>query len=170
MLGLETNMGIFLSHRPTKIRHLIFVLACSTSWFLYLHRFTWNFIGPELEKTHGFSKTELGTLFSFFTPAYGSLQIPSGILTDFVGPHLFLGLIIILWSLILPLHAMATSFSSMAIVRLLFGISQAGCYPNLTKITQLWFPPRNRTIIQGWVATFFGRGGGAASPLYLVPS
>ena len=150
---------------PTRVRWLVFGLACASSWMLYLHRYTWNFIGPELEKSYGLSKAELGTLFSFFIPPYGLLQIPSGILSDLVGPHLFLGLITILWSLSLPLHAVAGSFASLAVVRVLFGVFQAGCYPNLAKVTQVWFPRSRRTIVQGWVATFFGRGGGAMSPI-----
>ena len=159
-----TSMGQPLQS-PTRVRWLVFGLACASSWMLYLHRYTWNFIGPELERTHGLSKAELGTLFSFFIPPYGLLQIPSGIVSDLVGPHLFLGLIMILWSLALPLHAAAGSFFSLAAVRVLFGTFQAGCYPNLAKVTQVWFPRSRRTIIQGWVATFFGRGGGAMSPI-----
>ncbi len=152
--------------RPTRVRWLVFSLACGSSWILYLHRYTWNFIGPELEKTHGFSKTELGTLYSLFNPSYGFLQIPSGILSDLVGPHLFLGIIILLWSIALPAQAAAVGFYSLAGIRLLFGATQAACYPNLAKVTQVWFPRSRRTIVQGWVATFFGRGGGALSPIF----
>ena len=151
--------------RPTQIRWLVFSLACGSSWFLYLHRYTWNFIGPELERTHGFSKTELGTLFSLFVPSYGLLQIPSGILSDLIGPHFFLGPIIVLWSLALPAHAWAAGFYSLATIRLFFGAAQAGCYPNLAKVTRVWFPQPSRTIVQGWVASFFGRSGGAVSPI-----
>jgi sugar phosphate permease len=53
----------------------------------------------------------------------------------------------------------------MAGVRLLFGLAQAGCYPNLSKTTKLWFPSSERTAVQGWVASFFGRMGGATSYL-----
>ena len=161
----SSGSGPESQQRPTRVRWLVFSLACGSSWILYLHRYTWNFIGPELEKTHGFSKTELGTLFSLFNPSYGLLQIPSGILADLVGPHLFLGTIILLWSVALPGQAAAVGFYSLAAVRLLFGAAQAGCYPNLAKVTQVWFPRSSRTIVQGWVATFFGRGGGALSPI-----
>ena len=72
----------------------MFALACGASWFLYLHRYTWNVIAPYLEQDYGLSKTELGGIYSFFTPTYGLGQIPSGILCDWIGPHFFLGLII----------------------------------------------------------------------------
>ena len=74
-----------LQERPTNVRWLTFGLACGTSFFLYLHRYVWNLIGPELAKEYGLSKTELGTLFSFFSPTYGFGQIPSGIVCDLLG-------------------------------------------------------------------------------------
>ena len=147
-----------MQERPTRVRWLVFSLACGSSWILYLHRYTWNFIGPELEKAHGFSKTELGTLFSLFSPSYGFLQIPSGILSDLVGPHFFLGTIILLWSLALPSQAAAVGFYSLAGVRLLFGATQAGCYPNLAKVTQVWFPPIQAHYRPGVGGNFFRAG------------
>jgi hypothetical protein len=34
---------------PTRIRWLIFSLACATSWLLYLHRYAWGVIKPSLK-------------------------------------------------------------------------------------------------------------------------
>lgn len=154
--------------RPTHVRWMVMGLACFTSWFLYLHRYTWNFIGPELEKEYGFSKTAIGSLATFFNISYGAGQLPSGILSDFIGPHLFLGLIIVAWSLVLPVHGFVSNYSGLAATRLAFGAAQAGAYPNLAKVTQSWFPLSSRTIVQSIVATFFGRGGGAMSSIILA--
>jgi sugar phosphate permease len=148
---------------PTKRRWVIFALACGTSFLLYLHRFTFNFIGPKLKEEYGFNDTQIGTLGSLFNWTYGSLQIPSGIAADFFGPHFFLGTIMAVWSIALAMHGFGQGFYSLGAVRLLFGIGQAGAYPSLSNVTQSWFPQSGRTIIQGWVATFFGRGGGFMS-------
>ena len=160
-------MASVSSERPTRVRWLMFSLACGTSWFLYLHRYTWNVIGPYLAEDYGLSKTELGTIFTFFTPTYGIGQIPSGILCDFIGPHMFLGVIIVLWSLVMPLYGVAGGRTGLIAVRLAFGAAQAGTYPSLSKVTATWFPVKTRTIIQGWVATFFGRSGAAMSSIIL---
>ena len=48
-----------IDERPTLVRWLMFALACGASWFLYLHRYTWNVIAPYLEQDFGLSKTEL---------------------------------------------------------------------------------------------------------------
>tara|TARA_B100000029_G_scaffold89917_1_gene79662 strand:- start:188 stop:1612 length:1425 start_codon:yes stop_codon:yes gene_type:complete len=165
--NMEPLPGDVTPQRPTAVRWLMFVLACGSSWFLYLHRYTWNVIAPYLEQDYGLTKTELGAIFGFFTPTYGVGQIPSGILCDWIGPHVFLGVIIILWSLVVPLYGVAGGRSGLIGLRLVFGAAQAGTYPALSKVTGTWFPVKTRTIVQGWVATFFGRSGGAMSSIIL---
>ncbi len=153
--------------RPSKIRWLIFVLACGTSFFLYLHRYTWNIIGPKIQEEFMLSEIQTGALGGFFNWTYGPGQIPSGMLCDYIGPHLFLGIIIVLWSLALPCLGLMGNYSSLAGMRFLFGATQAGAYPSLAKVSRTWFPAESRTIMQGWIATFFGRGGGFLSPIIL---
>ena len=142
--------------------------ACATSFLLYLHRYTWNIIRPELQEQYGFSNTQLeamGTAF-YFTYAIG--QVPSGIVIDLFGPHLFLAAIIFLWAFVVPLHAISGNVYSLGTVRLLFGGAQAGCYPALGQVTRTWFPLRVRTQVQGWVASFSGRGGAALSSVIMA--
>lgn len=152
---------------PTRIRWLMFALACGTSWFLYLHRYAWGIIGPEIKKTYGFSNTQTQFVFSLFYYTYAAGQIPSGVAIDYFGPHLFLGTSILLWSAALIGFGVTRSLPALGALRLLFGVAQAGCYPGLTKATRVWFPLRSRTTVQGWVATTFGRAGGAMSTIVL---
>ena len=153
--------------RPTNKRWVIFFLACGTSWFLYLHRYTWNFIEPKLTDEYGLSKTETGFLGSLFNWSYGGCQIPSGMIVNWFGPHLFLGLIIALWSVGLAMQGMYSNIWYLRGVRIFFGTCQAGCYPALLHVTHTWFPKSSRTSIQGWVAAFFGRGGGFMSSILM---
>ena len=153
---------------PTNRRWVIFAFSCAASFLLYFHRYTWNVIRPLLQEEYGFSNTQLelmGTAF-YFTYAIG--QIPSGIISDLFGTHLFLVAIIAAWSLTLPLHGFSGRLGSLISVRLLFGAVQAGAYPALGQVTRSWFPPGARTQMQGWVASFFGRGGGAASSFVMA--
>lgn len=152
-----------LDDRPTKVRWLIFALICCTSFTLYLHRYTWGFIKNDVREEFNWSYGELGILDASFNLSYGLGQVPSGMLGDWFGPHALLGLIILLWSLAMGAIVLVGSYTAAVIARLAFGATQAGCYPTLSKVTKLWFPLRVRTSVQGWVATFFGRGGGAAS-------
>ncbi len=153
--------------QPTNVRWGIFALACGTSFLLYLHRYSWNIIGPKLQAEFSFTNTQAGFLFSLFYWTYAAGQIPSGIITDRVGAHKVLTIIIGAWSVALAGIAHTGNLILLGFFRLLFGATQAGCYPALTKISQQWFPPRQRTVMQGWVATTFGRAGGAMSPIIL---
>lgn len=157
-----------VEERPTKVRWLIFSLACGTSWFLYLHRYTWNFVAPKLKEEYGWSDQQAQAVYSFFNITYGLGQIPSGILCDFLGPHVFLASIICLWSVSLPLHGLAANRSLLELVRLMFGAAQAGTFPILAKVSRTWFPLSYRTSVQACIATFSGRGGGAMASIIMA--
>lgn len=146
-------------------RWIVFGLAAATSFVLYLHRYTWNFIRPELMSEYRFSNQEMGILDTAFYASYSLGQIPGGIVCDMFGPHLFVGIIIAIWSLTMPCLGLAGSMNGLIAARLGFGAAQAGCYPSLAKVTREWFPIAQRTTIQGLVASFFGRSGGAMSSL-----
>lgn len=155
------------AQRPTNRRWVMFALAAGTSFILYLHRYTWNVLRPEIKDEFDLTNTQVDSLYTFFNMTYAFGQIPGGIICDFFGPHLFLGLIIGLWSLSLPLLGAATGMTGLSLSRFGFGATQAGCYPSLAKVSREWFPPDNRTTLQGLVASFFGRSGGAVSPIIL---
>ncbi|MFN9911069.1 MAG: MFS transporter, partial [Pirellulaceae bacterium] len=74
---------------------------------------------------------------------------------------------ILLWSLLLPFHGWGGSYTSLYLVRTFFGAAQAGCYTALSLVTRLWFPIERRTQVQGWIASAFGRGGGAMASLVM---
>ena len=154
--------------RPTNVRWLIFALACGTSWLLYVHRYTFNFIKPELAREYGYTETRLGGLFSLFYYTYGGVQLPAGMFCDIAGSRVFLGAIIALWSLALAATGMSGDYRLLAAWRLLFGGAQAGAYPVLAKTSRVWFPRHQRTTLQGIVATTCGRLGGALSPIVMA--
>ncbi|MBI3865269.1 MAG: MFS transporter [Planctomycetia bacterium] len=151
----------------TRIRWLVFVLASGTSFLLYLHRYTWGILKVSVGDEFGWDNQELGWLDSAFMVSYAGGQIPGGMLGDWFGPRIVLSGMILVWSLSMGGMALARGFASMTTARVLFGFAQAGCYPNLSKVTKVWFPVPDRTAVQGWVASFFGRMGGAAAFILL---
>lgn len=149
--------------RPTQVRWLVFVLASGMSFLLYLDRYSWGFVRAEMQSEFGWDDPTMGWLDSAFMFSYAIGQIPGGMLGDWYGPRAVLTGIALLWSLAMGGTALARGLVSLSAIRALFGLGQAGCYPNLTKVTKVWFPLGERTAVQGWVASFFGRMGGAAS-------
>ena len=140
------ELAPIIGERPTRVRWLVFFLASGTSWMLYLHRYSWNFIRPALLDEYDFTNSQVDRIFTAFNVSYAFGQIPGGIICDFFGTHLFLGIIIVLWSVLLPCFGLTGNFYGLAGLRLGFGAAQAGCYPSLSKVTRVWFPLRTRTI------------------------
>jgi ACS family glucarate transporter-like MFS transporter len=157
------SAGAIASERPTQVRKLILALACGISFLLYLHRYSWGMIKKDVAREFHWDPVALGWLDTLFTAPYGAAQVPSGMLCDWFGAHAFLSGTIGLWSLALGATALAGGYTSMALARVTFGAAQAGCYPVLNKVSKNWFPFAQRTTAQSWIATFFGRAGGAAS-------
>lgn len=147
----------------TRIRLLVLALSCAVSFVLYLQRYAWGFIKKDVQDEFGWDEVTLGWLDGLFGISYGAAQVPAGMLCDWFGVHILLGSIILLWSLTLSGFGWATTLPEMAAARIVFGVAQAGCYPALGKASKNWFPLATRTFAQGLIATFFGRGGGAAS-------
>lgn len=152
---------------PTRIRWQVLALACGASFLLYVHRYSWNIVGPELQADFQLTNTQSQFLFSLFYYTYSAGQIPSGVVIDRFGPHKFLSVVIATWSISLIALAQTSQMFLLGFWRLAFGATQAGCYPALSKISSQWFPLRQRTTLQGVIATLFGRGGGAMSPIIL---
>jgi MFS transporter, ACS family, glucarate transporter len=151
--------------RPTNVRWGIFALACSTSWLLYFHRYTFALIKPDLKEEWELGSDDLGFLDSVFFLSYSGFQIPLGIAGDVVGVRLVLTLLIVVWSAGLALEALAPSSKVMAGALAVFGLGQSAVYACLSRISRNWFPQDVRTSLQGWVAVFFGRFGGLSTNL-----
>ncbi len=151
--------------QPTNVRWIVFTLGCGTSWMLYLHRYTLALIKPELKKDFGLSTEELGYLDSAFSFCYSVFQFPCGILADTMGAHIYLGSIILIWSVALGMHAFAPGLKTLWFARSLFGAGQAGAFAAIGRVTRTWFPLSIRTSVQGCMGVFFGRFGGMSANL-----
>ncbi|OAI46367.1 hypothetical protein AYO44_02050 [Planctomycetaceae bacterium SCGC AG-212-F19] len=151
--------------QPTRVRWLIFALACAVSWLLYLHRYAWSVIKTDVGVEYGLSDIQLGWLDSLFQVTYAIGQVPGGLAGDLYGPRAVLSLSILVWSGMVAALALVTGAAGFTPVRLGFGLAQAAAYPNLSKVTRSWFPLSVRTTVQGFVGSLSGRAGGACAPL-----
>ncbi|MDG2129389.1 MAG: MFS transporter [Fuerstiella sp.] len=154
------------SDRPTRFRWTVFAMACGTSWMLYLHRYMFALIKPELKQQWNLGSDELGYLDSAFSLCYLVFQIPLGALADVAGAHLILTLLILLWSVGLGMHAWAPTVRTLGLARAILGTGQSAVFACLSRISRTWTPADVRTSAQGMLGVFFGRLGGLTT--YLV--
>jgi len=152
-----------LADRPTNVRWAVFCLACGASWLLYLHRYVFALIKPELVKQWGLGKDDLGLLDSAFSTTSTIFQFPLGAAADLLGVHIVLTGLILLWCMGLSMHAWAPSPTHLWYARAMLGIGQSAVYANLSRMAQSWFPPSIRTTLQGLAGISAGRLGGLSA-------
>jgi ACS family glucarate transporter-like MFS transporter len=150
-------------NRPTSVRWYVFGLIGAASWLLYLHRYAWGVVKVDYKSEHPeLTATQLGWLDSAFLATYALGQVPGGLAADVFGPRLVLGLSILLWSVTLAGLTWASGFWPLFAMLAAFGLSQAGAYPAISKVSRSWFPPTIRTGVQG-IVTSLGRAGAACA-------
>jgi MFS family permease len=113
------------------------------------------------------SEADLKWAFFAFAFSYAVFEIPSGWMGDVWGPRMVLIRIVLWWSVFTALTGLAGVVGGLGFligVRFLFGVGEAGAYPNITRALHNWFPFRERGFAQGavWMA---GRLMGGLTPL-----
>ena len=154
--------------KPSGVRWNIFTLGCLTSFFLYIHRYAFGVLKPDIRDAYDLTSQDLGFLEALFSVFYGAVQLPAGILVDIVGAHVFLSVSIVVWSIGLALHTAAPHMWLLYMGRILLGVGQCAVFAALGWLTKRWYPPHVRTTIQGWIGVFFARFGGAVTNILIA--
>ena len=153
--------------RPTRVRYIVLALTISAYMITYIDRVVISSAVPSIQKEFGFSIVTMGWILSSFQWAYALFQIPGGWLGDRIGPRRAMTLIVSWWSLFTCATVLAWSAASMALIRFLFGMGEAGSFPIATRSLSCWMLPTERGFAQG--ATHAGsRLGGALTPAVVV--
>jgi sugar phosphate permease len=151
---------------PTRYRVLSFLFFLSI--ITYLDRVCISVVGVRMKADLGLSNEQFGWVLGAFALAYALFEIPTGALGDRVGPRRVLTRVVLWWSAFTALTGTASSYLYLVAVRFLFGVGEAGAYPNSSIVVARWFPAAETGRAQAfiWAA---GRLGGALSPLIVVP-
>src|SRR5436305_13517403 len=126
---------------PTRVRYGVLGLACSLSMITYLDRVCFGSVADYIKDEFGLTHTQKGLLFTAFALAYAAFEVPSGWLGDVFGPRKTLIRIVIWWSVFTALTGTIYPtpaspwfpFAAMLTVRFLFGVGEAGAYPNIAR-------------------------------------
>jgi MFS family permease len=152
---------------PTHVRYIVLGLTIGAYMITYIDRVVISSAVPSIQKEFGFSIVTMGWILSSFQWAYALFQIPGGWLGDRIGPRRALTAIVTWWSVFTCATVLAWSAGSMALIRFLFGMGEAGAFPIATRSLSRWMLPTERGFAQG--ATHAGsRLGGALTPALVV--
>lgn len=157
-----------LALAPTNTRYKVLGMLVLLAGITYLDRMCISAAGPFIQEEFHLSTTQLGWIFSAFTFAYAIFEIPSGWLGDWLGTRQALTRIVLWWSLFTMLTAGTMGFTSLFIVRLLFGAGEAGAMPNSAGTVSRWFPASQRGRAMAAVCIGHAIGAAATVPLVMV--
>jgi len=166
-MATPSQTGFNSSATPTRARHVTTMFAVLLAIVMYIDRITLSQAAPFIRADLNLSTKEMAWAFSMFGWAYALFEIPGGWLGDRIGPRRVLMRIVIWWSFFTAATGMVFNQISLVITQTLFGVGEAGAFPNMTRIFTTWLPKKERERAQAnlWLAS---RWGGALTPLLVI--
>lgn len=152
----------------TKYRNRVLGLLSLLLVITYLDRVCISVAGPRMQAALHISPIAWGWVTGVFTLSYAAFEIPSGVLGDRIGPRRVLTRIVLWWSAFTSLTGLVTGYYPLLVTRFLFGVGEAGAFPNASVAIARWFPVLERGRAFGIALTASQLGGGLA-PLLVVP-
>jgi MFS family permease len=153
---------------PSRARYTLLTLTTVLAIITYLDRVAISSAAPAVRGELGLDAVQMGWVFSAFTWAYAAFEIPSGWMGDVMGPRKVLTRIVLWWSAFTAATALAWNFTSLVIARFLFGMGEAGAFPNTSRSFARWFPSAERGAAHGWIFMGTRMGGAITPPLVVV--
>lgn len=136
---------------------------------VFFHRMSVGVIVGDLEKDFGMGAAQIANLGAMYFYAYTLMQVPTGILVDYLGPKKT----VIAGSIVAAVGSILFSFAgSIALAyfsRLLVGLGVSVVFLSILKIQANWFPAKDFATMSG-VTSFIGSLGGllAQTPLLII--
>src|SRR5215470_6262232 len=156
-------MKKLLPYRYRVILLLFFLILITL-----LDRTCISLVGVRIKTAFHLSNEQFGWVLGAFALAYALFEIPSGHLGDRIGQRAALIRIVLWWSLFTVLTGITTGFMTLLLVRFLFGMGEAGAFPNSCAVISRWFPVKETSKAISWLMVG-SQAGAALAPFIVVP-
>lgn len=151
-----------------KKRYQVLAVLAILSMITFLDRIALSSASKRIIDDLHLTTSQWGWILGMFTIAYAAFEIPTGWLGDKIGGKKVLVRVVLWWSFFTILTGFSTGFLMLMIVRFLFGMGEAGAYPNSSIVLSKWFPANERGTGQA-VIWGFSRIGAALTPWIVIP-
>jgi len=149
-----------------RYRWVIFIILLSAYFFVYFHRMTVGIVGKDIVEEVGGS---IGLLSTVYFWVYAAMQIPSGLLSDHIGPRKTTFIFLSVAAAGSYLTFAGTEFWMMLVGKALIAAGMAVIYVPLMKIISVWFGKKDFPQLTGIVIAVGNIGAIAASaPLRIL--
>ena len=149
-------------------RFRVMILMYFLILITYLDRVTISIVGVRIKSAFHLSNTQFGMVLSAFVLAYALFEIPTGVLGDRIGSAKSVAAHRHLVVSIYCADRCVNGLTTLIAVRFLFGMGEAGAYPNSCGAISHWVPKSETSRGMAWL----GMGaptGAALAPLIVVP-
>jgi MFS transporter, ACS family, glucarate transporter len=154
--------------RPTRARYGALGFTLVLAAIAYLDRVCISTAAPAIKADLRLTDGQMGYVFSAFTLAYAVMEVPAGWLADRFGSRLMLARVVIWWSAFTAITGLATGFVSLFLIRLLFGMGEAGTFPGISRVFARWLPAPTRGRAFGLAVMTGALGGAITQPLVVA--
>lgn len=154
------------AEKASSYRWVVWGILVAVYLIVFFHRLSVGVIVGDLEKSFGMNASQIANLGSMYFYAYTIMQIPTGVLVDYLGPKKT----VVYGSLIAAIGSIIFSLSTTIILayfsRLLVGLGVSVVFLSILKIQANWFPAKDFASMSG-LTSFIGSMGGllAQAPL-----
>jgi MFS family permease len=146
-----------------RVPHIVLALLCVMYFITYIDRVNISTAASAIQDEFGFSKTQLGFIFSAFAWPYLVFQVIGGWVGDKFGARRTLFWCGLVWAAATILTGFASGLASLFAARLLVGLGEGATFPTATRAMQNWTAPGKRGFAQG-ITHAFARLGNAVTP------
>jgi ACS family glucarate transporter-like MFS transporter len=150
--------------QSSRVRFRVVAFLGALSFLTYYDRQCIVRAQESIQLALAITDEQMGLVLGAFWLAYSLFEIPSGWLGERMGARITLTRIVLAWSLFTALTGAATGFVSLLTYRFLFGVGEAGAFPNMARIQSRWLPLAERARAGG-VLWLMARWGAAFAPL-----
>ncbi len=147
---------------PSRFRYVILGLLCLLAMITYMDRAANGSaktaiiadLNHDLPADQQLTKYHFFIVLAAFQLAYAIFEVPSGWLGDTKGPRSTLLRVVVWWSVFVALTGFTAvgwlpfgiyvGFWALVAIQFLFGVGEAGAFPNISKALYNWFPASDR--------------------------
>jgi len=138
-----------LPHNLPRVRYQVVAFTVALAGVTYLDRVCISILAPAIMADLSLTMDQMSYVFSAFTFAYAIFEMPTAWWADRIGSRRVLTRIVVWWSAFTMLTAAASSYVVMLATRFLFGVGEAGAWPNAGRVFSRWIPAVERGRVQG---------------------
>lgn len=151
-------------------RWVIFSILALAYFLVYFHRTTGGAVSDEIKTLFGVDSAAVSLLAAAYLYSYTLMQLPSGLLTDTLGPRkaatIFIG-VIGLGSLLSAYAAYVSDINLLTAGKFIIGIGAAVVYIPIMKVIAVWYRKYEFASLSG-ILLLVGNVGGIAAAYPMV--